>query len=47
MSELKYAKANINRTFIKAPIETVWPLWWQQTKRCRFSSVRFVKPKVG
>ena len=24
MSELKYAKANINRTFIKAPIETVW-----------------------
>lgn len=22
--EIKYAKANINRTFIKAPIETVW-----------------------
>lgn len=24
MSELTYAKANINRTFIKAPIDTVW-----------------------
>ncbi len=24
MSEPKYAKANINRTFIKAPIQTVW-----------------------
>jgi uncharacterized protein YndB with AHSA1/START domain len=24
MTETKYAKANINRTFIKAPIETVW-----------------------
>jgi uncharacterized protein YndB with AHSA1/START domain len=24
MSEPKYAKANINRTFIKAPLETVW-----------------------
>jgi uncharacterized protein YndB with AHSA1/START domain len=24
MTDLTYAKANINRTFIKAPIETVW-----------------------
>ncbi len=24
MSEPKYAKTNVNRTFIKAPIETVW-----------------------